>query len=128
MLILIDLELSGLGQALFAIRYATEVTMAILQVSRLFPFGAACVAAIMRVMVIVRVNSLCNKKDRLRLVEDVFTVTDHETSRSFKHFLYFVAVIQSIDRLTTHTDALGERLVECTFVTDELGEALDLAR
>lgn len=102
--------------------------MAILQVSRLFPFGAACVAAIMRVMVIVRVNSLCNKKDRLRLVEDVFTVTDHETSRSFKHFLYFVAVIQSIDRLTTHTDALGERLVECTFVTDELGEALDLAR
>ena len=51
------------------------------QVRGFLPLLAACCTAILRVMVVKRIDGLLDEEDRVLLVEGVFLFADHESTR-----------------------------------------------
>ena len=69
---------SSLGHALLAIRHATKVTVAALEVFGVLPFFLASVATFMRVVVRSGIYRTVHEKDGFLFIECVFPVSDHE--------------------------------------------------
>ena len=129
------LERARLLQALLAIRDTTEMTVAVVQITRFFPFFTASVATIRGVVIRTWVNWPLHIEYALIFIEDEFTLSDHELFTVFDQDVHFVERVSDCTvaqacffewgwcSLDYHT--LLESLLKDILVSDQFGQILD---
>ena len=96
---ILALEVTGLLDAVLAVRISTEGTVGVFQVFRIFPAISARVAALWRVMVHSWIDRSLHKEDALFFVKDVLAVSDAEPATCFQESVKLIKRMANCTRL-----------------------------